>query len=147
MYTVDVSACLKHWSTHALRRYCERYGQEGVSWQDFASIVPRIEARFRPAFDRGLEPGYKHPLALIKIKVPVEVRAPTDVKRGVFRFVKIWVLYNFKKCLVVTVYPPFPNLSSRSINKRILTVPGNYLAWLHHHKGDAARYGDTLVSG
>lgn len=95
-------------------------------WKDFARIVPRIEARFRPAFDRGLEPAYTRPLVLVKIKVPVEVQPPTERKRGVYRYAKVWVLYNFKARLVVTVYPPRPDVSKMAISKRILHVPANY---------------------
>ena len=90
------NALNRHWTTHSLMRFLERYGEFDIASTDFVNLVPRIEYRCRDlvmATDR---------CSRTDALVIVSVRTWSEKEQGI---IKVRLLYNYRDKVVLTALP------------------------------------------
>jgi hypothetical protein len=91
----DVMAVIRrHWTDHALQRFCERYNLDDYEPETLLDLVERIERKYRAAFANPY--WQKHPRVMVVAKL---------FRRNRNASPRVRLVYNRRNQLIVTVLP------------------------------------------
>ena len=93
---VVISLSSRHWTTHSLSRFIERYGEFDIALKDFLSFVPRIDYRCRNLSQVMAGSSRAQSLVLVSVISYSEKEQ---------RMIKVRLIYNHRDRVVVTALP------------------------------------------
>jgi len=89
-----MAAIERHWTMHALRRFCERYNLDEYDPASLIDLVDRIELKYRAAFANPYWDPYPRVMAIAKL-----------TRRNLSASPKVRIVYQRREQMIVTVLP------------------------------------------
>lgn len=91
----DIMAVIRrHWTNHALQRFCERYNLDDYEPETLVDLVERIERKYRAAFANPY--WLHHPRVMVVAKL---------FRRNRNASPRVRLVYNRRNQVIVTVLP------------------------------------------
>ena len=90
-----MAAIERHWTIHALRRFCERYNLDDDDPASLIDLVDRIGLKYRAAFASPYWDPYPRVMIIAKL-----------TRRNLLASSKVRIVYQRREQMIVTVLPP-----------------------------------------
>jgi hypothetical protein len=93
-HEAGMAAIRRHWTNHALQRFCERYNPADYEPDSLIDLVDRIELKYRVAFKNPYWDQY--PIVMVVAKL---------MRRNLNVSPKVRIVYDRRKQVIMTVLP------------------------------------------